>query len=59
LEEELDHQSNRRETENKKYKATLDQLEASLFTINESKKMFNKFLDVLEKNKRKFGKSLV
>lgn len=38
------------------YEKTLDDLEASLFAVNEAKKMFNDFLDVLLKNKKRFAK---
>jgi hypothetical protein len=39
-----------------KYETTLDDLESSLYALNTARKMFNDFLDILEKNKRKFSK---
>jgi hypothetical protein len=39
-----------------KYAKTLDDIEASLLAVNEAKKIFNDFLDVLLKNKKKFSK---
>ncbi|KAM3136283.1 hypothetical protein pb186bvf_011582 [Paramecium bursaria] len=56
LKGELEYQTLKRDTENKTYQVILDNLEQALFGVNQVKGYFNKYLDVLVKNRRRFDK---
>ncbi|CAD8180719.1 unnamed protein product [Paramecium octaurelia] len=55
LKNELEYQTEKRKEEQVRYEKTLDNLEQGLYALNEAKKMFNTFLNVLIKNQQRFA----
>ncbi|CAD8105251.1 unnamed protein product [Paramecium sonneborni] len=55
LKNELEYQTEKRQEEQSRYEKTLDNLEQGLYALNEAKKMFNTFLNVLIKNQQRFA----
>ncbi|CAD8110092.1 unnamed protein product [Paramecium sonneborni] len=55
LKNELEYQTEKRQEEQTRYEKTLDNLEQGLYALNEAKKMFNTFLNVLIKNQQRFA----
>ncbi|CAD8098410.1 unnamed protein product [Paramecium primaurelia] len=55
LKNELEYQTDKRKEEQVRYEKTLDNLEQGLYALNEAKKMFNTFLNVLIKNQQRFA----
>ncbi|CAK87407.1 unnamed protein product (macronuclear) [Paramecium tetraurelia] len=54
LKAELDYQTLKRQKESATYQTILDNLEQALFGVNQVKGYFNKYLDVLVKNRNRF-----
>ncbi|KAM3134897.1 hypothetical protein pb186bvf_013066 [Paramecium bursaria] len=55
LKDELQYQTEKRQIEKDVYDKTLDNLEQSLYAVNQVRKMFNSYLNVLIKNKQRFA----
>ncbi|CAK86678.1 unnamed protein product (macronuclear) [Paramecium tetraurelia] len=54
LKAEIDYQTLKRQKESATYQTILDNLEQALFGVNQVKGYFNKYLDVLVKNRNRF-----
>jgi hypothetical protein len=56
LNEELELQTEKRSEEKARYEDTLDELEQTLYGLNQVRSYFNQYLDELSKNRRTFDK---